>query len=129
MTTQNEGYSALRRRAKIPPASDSETLGEVDSSHQFARTEVSPKITGIAGDVIEQSVFMSTCAKNSQNSFPIFLIRKTNHTASLLHGQTFSFLNHRQTNVLTSGYHHKVINYTPVRYQGHSSTLRASALS
>ena len=33
------------------------TLGEVDSSHQFARTEVSPKITGIAGDVIEQSVF------------------------------------------------------------------------
>ena len=33
------------------------TLGEVDSSHQFARTEASPKITGIAGDVIEQSVF------------------------------------------------------------------------
>ena len=33
------------------------TLGEVDTSHQFARTEKSPKITGIAGDVIEQSVF------------------------------------------------------------------------
>ena len=33
------------------------TLGEVDTSHQFARTETSPKITGIAGDVIEQSVF------------------------------------------------------------------------
>ena len=33
------------------------TLGEVDSSHQFARTENSKKITGIAGDVIEQSVF------------------------------------------------------------------------
>ena len=33
------------------------TLGEVDSSHQFARTKESPKITGIAGDVIEQSVF------------------------------------------------------------------------
>ena len=33
------------------------TLGEVDSSHQFARTENSDKITGIAGDVIEQSVF------------------------------------------------------------------------
>ena len=33
------------------------TLGEVDSSHQFARTEKSEKITGIAGDVIEQSVF------------------------------------------------------------------------
>lgn len=32
-------------------------LGEVDSSHQFARTEKSKKITGIAGDVIEQSVF------------------------------------------------------------------------
>ncbi len=33
------------------------TLGEVDSSDQFARTEKSAKITGIAGDVIEQSVF------------------------------------------------------------------------
>lgn len=33
------------------------TLGEVDSSNQFARTEKSTKITGIAGDVIEQSVF------------------------------------------------------------------------
>ncbi len=33
------------------------SLGEVDKSHQFARTEKSEKITGIAGDVIEQSVF------------------------------------------------------------------------
>lgn len=33
------------------------TLGEVDSSKQFDRTIGKPKITGIAGDVIEQSVF------------------------------------------------------------------------
>lgn len=33
------------------------SLGEVDSSRQFDRTIKSPKITGIAGDVIEQSVF------------------------------------------------------------------------
>lgn len=33
------------------------TLGEVDRSHQFSRTENSAKITGIAGDVVEQSVF------------------------------------------------------------------------
>ena len=33
------------------------TLGEVDKSHQFSRTSKSKKITGIAGDVIEQSVF------------------------------------------------------------------------
>lgn len=33
------------------------TLGEVDSSNQFSRTLKSEKITGIAGDVIEQSVF------------------------------------------------------------------------
>lgn len=33
------------------------TLGEVDKSRQFDRTKESPKITGIAGDVIEQSVF------------------------------------------------------------------------
>lgn len=33
------------------------TLGEVDSSNQFARTVSTPKITGIAGDVVEQSIF------------------------------------------------------------------------
>lgn len=33
------------------------TLGEVDKSHQFNRTTTSKKITGIAGDIIEQSVF------------------------------------------------------------------------
>lgn len=33
------------------------TLGEVDKSAQFARTVNNEKITGIAGDVIEQSVF------------------------------------------------------------------------
>lgn len=33
------------------------TLGEIDTSCQFARTEKSNKITGIAGDVVEQSVF------------------------------------------------------------------------
>lgn len=33
------------------------TLGEVDKSHQFDRTLNNVKITGIAGDVIEQSVF------------------------------------------------------------------------
>lgn len=33
------------------------TLGEIDRSGQFARTEKNQKITGIAGDVIEQSVF------------------------------------------------------------------------
>lgn len=32
------------------------TLGEVDTAHVFAKTKMNPKITGIAGDVIEQSV-------------------------------------------------------------------------
>lgn len=32
------------------------TLGEVDVNHVFDRTKTNPKITGIAGDVIEQSV-------------------------------------------------------------------------
>ena len=32
------------------------TLGEVDKNNVFARTKTNPKITGIAGDVIEQSV-------------------------------------------------------------------------
>ena len=33
------------------------TLGEVDRNNVFNKTENNPKITGIAGDVIEQSVF------------------------------------------------------------------------
>ena len=33
------------------------TLGEIDKSNQFARAATNKKITGIAGDVIEQSVF------------------------------------------------------------------------
>lgn len=32
------------------------TLGEVDTSHVFDKTKPNPKVTGIAGDVIEQSV-------------------------------------------------------------------------
>lgn len=32
------------------------TLGEVDVAHVFDKTQTNPKITGIAGDVIEQSV-------------------------------------------------------------------------
>lgn len=32
------------------------TLGEVDKNHVFAKTITNPKVTGIAGDVIEQSV-------------------------------------------------------------------------
>ena len=32
------------------------TLGEVDTNHVFDKTIGKPKITGIAGDVIEQSV-------------------------------------------------------------------------
>ena len=32
------------------------TLGEVDTANVFAITETNPKVTGIAGDVIEQSI-------------------------------------------------------------------------
>lgn len=32
------------------------TLGEVDKKHVFDRTKTNPKITGIAGDVVEQSI-------------------------------------------------------------------------
>lgn len=42
------------------------TLGEVDTSNQFARTVKSSKITGIAGDVIEQSVFGYTRDSNQE---------------------------------------------------------------
>lgn len=42
---------------KLLEAVKGKTLGAVDKSHQFERTVKNEKITGIAGDVIEQSVF------------------------------------------------------------------------
>lgn len=48
--TKAEVYSLLERVK-------GKTLGEVDNSCQFTRTQKNEKITGIAGDVIEQSVF------------------------------------------------------------------------
>ena len=47
------------KSARIEQILDSvtnKTLGEVDKKHVFDRTIANPKITGIAGDVIEQSV-------------------------------------------------------------------------
>ena len=48
--TKAQVYSILE-------AAKGKTLGEVDKSRQFDRTLKNEKITGIAGDVIEQSVF------------------------------------------------------------------------
>lgn len=41
---------------KLLDAVVGKTLGEVDKNHVFDKTKTNPKITGIAGDVIEQSV-------------------------------------------------------------------------
>ena len=42
-------------RERLEPIVD-KTLGEIDIAGVFERTKVNPKITGIAGNVIEQSV-------------------------------------------------------------------------
>lgn len=58
MAVSDKGRTFTKQQAfEILEKVKGKTLGEVDSSGQFARTEKSPKITGIAGDVIEQSVF------------------------------------------------------------------------
>ncbi|MDO4484082.1 MAG: hypothetical protein Q4C54_06515 [Clostridia bacterium] len=41
---------------RILQSAENRTLGEVDVKNVFRRAEINPKITGIAGDVIEQSV-------------------------------------------------------------------------
>lgn len=117
------------------------TLGEVDKSNQFARTEKSEKITGIAGDVIEQSVFgyerdskqecdiMKTLPIDSLHNILATLILKTNHMASLLCGQTSFSQSYRQTNGLTAEYLLLSQDYTHVRCLGRFSTVRVSALS
>ena len=97
------------------------TLGEVDKSHQFARTEKSEKITGIAGDVIEQSVF--GYERDSKQECDI------NHMASLLCDQTSFSQSYRQTSGLTAGNLLPLRDYTRVRCLGRSLVLQASAPS
>lgn len=47
------------------------TLGEVDKNHVFDKTKTNPKITGIAGDVVEQSIL---CYKPDSDQRPDILI-------------------------------------------------------
>ena len=47
---------SLEEIVAILDAAMGKTLGEVDVNHVFDRTIDHPKITGIAGDVVEQSV-------------------------------------------------------------------------
>ncbi len=54
--TEDRKFSKAQVYALLEGAKG-KTLGEVDKSHQFDRTLKGEKITGIAGDVIEQSVF------------------------------------------------------------------------
>lgn len=42
------------------------TLGQVDKNNVFEKTKIHPKITGIAGDVIEQSVFEYNADSNQE---------------------------------------------------------------
>ena len=65
--TQDRQFSKAQV-AKILDNAIGKTLGEVDAvgSHQFDRTIHKPKITGIAGDVIEQSVFRYARESNQE---------------------------------------------------------------
>ena len=54
----NSEHKYTRTQVKnILEACLNKTLGQIDKSHVFDRTKTNTKITGIAGDVIEQSVF------------------------------------------------------------------------
>jgi len=117
------------------------TLGDVDKSHQFARTEKSEKITGIAGDVIEQSVFgyergskqecdiMQILPNGNLHSIQAVLTLRTNRKANPLCGQTIVSCYHIQTNGLNEEHLLLLQDYTHVRYLGHFSKLRAFAPS
>lgn len=52
----DSNYFKRDKLIKILEATVDKTLGEVDVNNVFARTIKKPKITGIAGDVVEQSV-------------------------------------------------------------------------
>lgn len=55
---QNSEHKYSKRQVEdLLEACLNKTLGEIDKKHVFDRTKTNSKITGIAGDVIEQSVF------------------------------------------------------------------------
>ena len=57
MRDSNEPFEIAKEKlVSILESCKGKTLGQVDKSNVFAKTVVNPKITGIAGDVIEQSV-------------------------------------------------------------------------
>ena len=56
--SQNAEHKYTRKEVvDLLEACLNKTLGEIDKNHVFDRAKTNPKITGIAGDVIEQSVF------------------------------------------------------------------------
>lgn len=57
MPTNSEHKYTRRQVEDLLESCLNKTLGEIDKNHVFDRTKTNPKITGIAGDVIEQSVF------------------------------------------------------------------------
>ena len=57
MAVSNDRKFTLQYVVKLLDEIKGKKLGDIDKSNQFARTIKSNKITGIAGDVIEQSVF------------------------------------------------------------------------
>ncbi|MBS7311433.1 MAG: MutH/Sau3AI family endonuclease [Treponema sp.] len=57
MVSNSEHTYTKRQVEDLLEACLNKTLGEIDKNHVFDKTKTSPKITGIAGDVIEQSVF------------------------------------------------------------------------
>ncbi|MBR5096276.1 MAG: hypothetical protein IK094_04115 [Treponema sp.] len=57
MANNSEHKYSKRQVEDLLEACLNKTLGEIDKKHVFDRTKTNPKITGIAGDVIEQSVF------------------------------------------------------------------------
>lgn len=60
--TRNELGSILRKVVN-------KTLGEVDIRNVFARTIIHPKITGIAGDVVGQSILDYAADSDKKNRF------------------------------------------------------------
>lgn len=57
MKTNTEHKYTKQQVEELLEACLNKTLGEIDKNHVFDRTKTNQKITGIAGDVIEQSVF------------------------------------------------------------------------
>lgn len=97
---------------KILDSCLNKTLGEVDSNNVFDKTKTKPKITGIAGDVIEQSVLGYPADNRQEPDLDIDGIKTELKTTGIKYKNNKREFVAKEPMSITAVSPHKIINET-----------------